>query len=101
MVYAFLVSKEPARVDADEARAPRPRASGAARSSSRFAAAPRRQTIWAGCRPSWLRTGFAQASASRAKLAVQKRYNEHTPTPIGRTEAVKWLWLRRLCASVL
>ena len=90
MVYAFLFSlRDRARVDANEARAPRPRAADAARSSSRFAAAPRRQTIWAGCRPSWLRTGFAQASASRAKLAVQKRYNEHTPTPIGRTEAMK------------
>ena len=35
MVYAVLVLS---RVDADEARAPRPRASGAARSSTRFAA---------------------------------------------------------------
>ena len=39
--------------------------------------------------------------ASRAKPAIKKRYNEHTPTPIGRTEAAKWLWLRRPCASVL
>ena len=38
--YAFLVLS---RVDADEARAPRPRASDAARSSSRFAAPPRRR----------------------------------------------------------
>ena len=44
MVYAFLFFlRDRARVDANEARAPRPRASDAARSASRFAAAPRRQ----------------------------------------------------------
>ena len=90
MVYAFLVLS---RVDADEARAPRPRASDAARSSSRFAAPPRRQrpketlpvgrAVGAPGSVSRGQTSKAQAGCTKAMKRAK------TPQLFGRTEAVK------------
>ena len=57
----------------------------------RRAAAPAAADEWARLPAPAGRSGpvSRQPIASRAELAVQKRYNEHIPKPIGRTEAMK------------
>ena len=89
MVYAFLFflterASTPTKRER-RARGP-PTPLGARRVSPRRRAGSLRRV---GKAAAQLRARFRRPVASRAKLAVQIRYNEHTPTPIGRTEAMK------------
>ena len=88
MVYAFLFESAGSRRRRRTNTAPRARA-GSVEPDAASA------ELWA---PG---LGFARRNAFEGDQSPQKQSKTDAPSLTGRTEAVKWLWLRRLCASVL